>query len=90
MPVGSTKKPLSAVLIGTWELRSREAYTSNGGRVINPTLGTDPIALLVYDHDGHFAAQFQANQPSLAIDLTVPSSSRISSSHTKGLAVLFI
>jgi hypothetical protein len=50
--------PLSQVLIGTWELASREDRTPGGQRVVEPSLGQDPIALLIYDRSGHFAAQF--------------------------------
>jgi hypothetical protein len=53
-----SSQPLSASLIGTWELVSREDHTSAGERRVDPALGADPIALLVYDRGGHFAAQF--------------------------------
>lgn len=51
-------RPLSADLIGTWELLSREDRTPAGDLRIDPSLGADPIALLIYDGHGHFAAQF--------------------------------
>jgi len=51
-------RPLSECLIGTWELLSREDHTAAGERRIDASLGADPIALLVYDRAGHFAAQF--------------------------------
>ena len=50
--------PLSQALIGTWRLVSREDRTASGERRIDPALGADPIALLVYDRGGNFAAQF--------------------------------
>ena len=50
--------PLSQCLIGTWRLVSREDRTASGERRIDPSLGADPIALLVYDRRGNFAAQF--------------------------------
>jgi hypothetical protein len=50
--------PLSQTLIGTWRLVSREDRTASGERRIDPGLGADPIALLVYDRGGNFAAQF--------------------------------
>jgi hypothetical protein len=50
--------PLSKTLVGTWELLTREDYTPNGERRIDPSLGADPIALLIYDRAGNFAAQF--------------------------------
>ncbi|MEQ1832660.1 MAG: lipocalin-like domain-containing protein [Candidatus Eisenbacteria bacterium] len=51
-------RPLSESLVGTWELLSREDRTAAGERRIDPSLGADPIALLMYDRTGHFAAQF--------------------------------
>jgi len=50
--------PLSHALIGSWRLVSREDRTASGERRIDPGLGADPIALLVYDRGGNFAAQF--------------------------------
>ena len=49
---------LSENLPGTWVLRSRIDVTKDGRRHPDPLLGEHPIALLVYDHTGHFAAQF--------------------------------
>lgn len=45
-------------LVGTWELLSREDVTSDGQRRVEPNLGSDPIAFLMYDATGHFAVQF--------------------------------
>ena len=50
--------PLSQALIGSWRLVSREDRTASGERRVDPGLGADPIALLVYDRGGNFAAQF--------------------------------
>jgi len=50
--------PLSQALIGTWRLVSREDRIASGERAVDPGLGADPIALLVYDRGGNFAAQF--------------------------------
>ena len=50
--------PLSELLPGTWELLSRIDVTEAGERRVDPSLGEDPIALLIYDRAGHFAAQF--------------------------------
>lgn len=58
MPMESRAAPLSAVLPGTWRLLSRVDRTDAGERRIDPGLGEDPVALLVYDRAGHFAAQF--------------------------------
>jgi hypothetical protein len=56
--VTSSVPPLSATLPGTWELLSRIDVNDAGERCEEPSLGSDPIALLVYDRAGHFAAQF--------------------------------
>jgi hypothetical protein len=49
---------LSAQLPGTWLLESRVDVTASGERRPEPSLGADPIAFLIYDRSGHFAAQF--------------------------------
>ncbi len=49
---------LSSDLVGTWELVSRIDRTASGETKAEPTLGSDPVALLYYDRSGHFAAQF--------------------------------
>jgi hypothetical protein len=72
--------PLSKTLIGTWRLVSREDRTASGERRIDPGLGADPIALLVYDRGGNFAAQFmrrdrQGNDPG-PTPVTGPNNSR--------------
>jgi hypothetical protein len=50
--------PLSATLPGTWELVTRTDVDDAGRVRLDPALGSDPIALLVYDRSGHFSAQF--------------------------------
>jgi hypothetical protein len=52
------RRALSTALIGTWELLSREDRTRAGERRIEPSLGTNPVAILFFDKQGHFAAQF--------------------------------
>ena len=42
---------------GTWWLLSREDHTKDGQKRIDPILGSDPVAILVYTNN-HFAAQF--------------------------------
>lgn len=44
-------------LIGTWELVSRFDRTADGRTTAEPSLGGDPLALLIYDRNGHVAAQ---------------------------------
>jgi hypothetical protein len=51
-------KALSTTLPGTWELISRIDVTDAGERRVDPALGEDPVAYLIYDRAGHFAAQF--------------------------------
>jgi hypothetical protein len=53
-----TDSPLSVGLPGTWRLLSRIDITGNGTQHPDPALGSDPIALLIYDRSGRFAAQF--------------------------------
>jgi hypothetical protein len=48
---------LENVIQGTWWLLSRKDYTKDGQRRIDPVLGSDPVAILVYAKD-YFAAQF--------------------------------
>ena len=50
--------PLSSLLPGTWRLLSRVDITASGLEHQDPALGSDPIALLIYDRAGHFSAQF--------------------------------
>jgi Lipocalin-like domain len=45
-------------LVGTWKLLSREDVTAHGQRRIDPILGGNPLAYLMYDGAGHFAVQF--------------------------------
>jgi hypothetical protein len=54
----TTAPPLSATLPGTWHLVSRIDVTAAGERRPEPSLGEDPLALLIYDRGGNFAAQF--------------------------------
>jgi len=49
---------LGAQLVGSWWLRTREDRNQDGDLRIDPFLGADPIAFLVYDSAGNFAAQF--------------------------------
>ena len=50
--------PLSSELPGTWLLQSRIDVTPDGAVHPDPLLGSDPVALLIYDRTGHFSAQF--------------------------------
>jgi hypothetical protein len=53
-----SRQLLSKALPGTWELLSREDRTPAGEPRVEPSLGSDPVALLFFDRQGHFAAQF--------------------------------
>jgi hypothetical protein len=61
---------LASQLIGTWRLVSREDRTAAGERRIDPGLGADPVALLVFDMAGNFAAQFMKRDRS-NVDISV-------------------
>lgn len=54
----ATKESLAASLVGTWNLFFREDRTEAGELHPDPSLGAEPIGLLVYDSGGHFSAQF--------------------------------
>ena len=62
-----THQPLSRTLPGTWELLSREDVTASGERRPEPSLGADPVAVLMYDRSGHFAAQFMRRDRSVDV-----------------------
>ncbi len=53
-----TKGNLFSSLVGSWELLSRIDRTQSGEQRTELSLGSDPIAFLVFDRAGHFAAQF--------------------------------
>jgi hypothetical protein len=67
----NTTTPLSVSLVGSWELLSRIDRTSTGEERVDPSLGADPIALLIYDASGHFAAQFMKRDRSGAPETSV-------------------
>ena len=62
-----SRQPLSATLPGTWQLLSRVDITAAGERRPEPSLGEDPIALVIYDRSGHFAAQFMRRDRSVDV-----------------------
>lgn len=63
---------LSATLPGTWELLSRVDVDDTGEIRDEPSLGSDPIALLIYDRAGNFAAQFMKRDRSSAAVVDLP------------------
>jgi hypothetical protein len=64
--------PLSRTLPGTWRLVSRIDVDGAGARRPEPMLGEDPVALLIYDRAGQFAAQFMARNRSGVAAGTAP------------------
>lgn len=61
---------LASRLIGTWRLLSREDRTPDDEVRVDPGLGSDPLAVLVYDAAGNFAAQFMKRDRSEAMPAT--------------------
>ncbi len=82
-PRTSSLPPLSAALVGTWQLLSREDRTPVGGRRIDPGLGADPIALLFFDRQGHFAAQFMKRDRATAREVE-PTNAAPNNSRARG------
>jgi hypothetical protein len=71
---------LASQLIGTWRLVSREDRTGAGERRIDPGLGADPVALVVFDAAGNFAAQFmKRDRSSVEVGVTTRAGSNNSS-----------
>lgn len=54
-------------LIGTWRLLSRIDRDVSDRIVDEPTLGSDPLALLFFDVAGNFAAQFMKRDRSATV-----------------------
>lgn len=49
-------------LTGTWELVSRTDRSASDSLLYEPTLGSDPIALLIYDAQGYMSVQIMKRQ----------------------------
>jgi hypothetical protein len=52
------RRPFAASLVGSWELFYRGDRTEAGEPCPEPSLGEEPLGLLVYDAGGRFSAQF--------------------------------
>jgi hypothetical protein len=65
--------PLSVTLPGTWELLSRIDVTDAGEQRVEPSLGADPVAMVIYDRSGHFAAQFMNRDRTASAVTDLPS-----------------
>ena len=61
------RRPLSSALPGTWQLLSRIDVTAAGEQRPESSLGESPLALLIYDRSGHFAAQFMRQDRSVDV-----------------------
>jgi Lipocalin-like domain len=57
LPADLAQTRTAVGIVGTWQLVSRIDRTSRGELVPEPELGSDPVALLIYDRAGHVAAQ---------------------------------
>ena len=79
---------LSATLPGTWQLLSRIDVTASGERRPEPSLGEDPVALVVYDRSGNFAAQFMRRDRSADVP-DAPSGARNNSRAQGGYDAYF-
>src|SRR5580692_5322664 len=55
-------------LVGSWVLESRIDRVASGEVRPEPSLGSDPIAFLVFDAAGYFAAQFMKRDRKSAPD----------------------
>jgi len=75
---------LSATLPGTWRLISRSDRNAAGEAVAEPALGSDPVALLVYDRAGHFAAQFMKRDRSDAPAEAAPGGPAANNTRARG------
>ena len=53
----SHQRTYNGDLVGTWRLISRIDRTADGRTFVEPSLGSDPISLLIYDRAGNVAAQ---------------------------------
>lgn len=80
---------LASELIGTWKLVSREDRNSAGELRVDPSLGRDPVALLVYDAEGNFAAQFMKRDRTDSEPLTIRAGSSNNSAAVGGYDAYF-
>ena len=62
--MATSSNSLQSEIQGTWWLLSREDHTKDGQIRIDPILGPDPVAILVYAKN-HFAAQFMKRDRSV-------------------------
>ena len=58
---------VSAQLIGSWRLVSRESRRANGELEADPGLAATPMGVLIYDKSGHVAAQLSRRDRTVAM-----------------------
>lgn len=76
---------LSSDLPGTWLLQSRIDVTKEGKRHPEPSLGEDPVALLILDRTGHFSAQFMKRDRSGVAPVTAaPAMAPVNNTRAQG------
>jgi hypothetical protein len=63
---------LSKLIVGTWEVLTRIDRTQDGREVEEPSLGRDPVALIMFDAAGRFAAQFMKRTADDALQVPGP------------------
>jgi hypothetical protein len=80
----NTEPPLSIALPGIWELISRIDIADAGEQRAEPSLGADPIAMLIYDRAGHFAAQFMKRDRSGGALIEDPTAGGANNSRARG------
>lgn len=61
-PTPATAPAGARDLVGTWRLVTRVDRTSDGRELVEPSLGRDPVALLLYDAAGHVSAQLMRRE----------------------------
>jgi hypothetical protein len=76
-------------LVGSWELLSRLDRTGTGEQRVEPSLGSDPVAFLVFDRAGHFAAQFMKRDRGGAEDAPASTASKNNSRARGGYDAYF-
>jgi hypothetical protein len=77
-----TSAALSDTLPGTWQLLSRIDVGPSGTRRPEPSLGEDPVALLIYDRAGNFAVQFMRRDR--GVDVPAGSTGATNNSRAQG------
>ncbi len=71
------------MIIGSWEVVTRIDRTGDGREVDEPSLGRDPVALIMFDANGRFAAQFMKRSASAVTD--APASSGGAPNNTRAV-----